>query len=102
MGIGIGAELGVDFIKTTYSGDPASFRAVCEQVYVPIVVLGGSKSKDPRDLLDGIHGAMQAGASGVAVGRNIWRYPEPVKMTAAIAAIIHDGATVDTALEHLV
>ncbi len=97
----IGAELGVDFIKTTYSGDASSFRAICEQVYVPIVVLGGSKSKDPRDLLDGIHGAMQAGASGVAVGRNIWRYPGPDKMTAAIAAIVHGGATVDTALEHL-
>jgi DhnA family fructose-bisphosphate aldolase class Ia len=97
----IGAELGVDFIKTTYSGDAQSFRAICEQVYVPIVVLGGSKSKAPRDLLDGIHGAMQSGASGVAVGRNIWRYPEPDKMTAAIAAIVHDGATVDAALKVL-
>ncbi|MDY7078374.1 MAG: aldolase [Chloroflexota bacterium] len=97
----IGAELGVDFIKTTYSGDVESFRNIVEQVYVPIVVLGGSKSKDPRDLLEGIHGAIQAGASGVAVGRNIWRYPEPDKMTAAIAAIVHEGATVDAALEYL-
>jgi DhnA family fructose-bisphosphate aldolase class Ia len=97
----IGAEMGVDFIKTTYSGDVESFRRIVEQVYVPIVVLGGSKSRDPRDLLDGIHGAMQAGASGVAVGRNIWRYREPDKMTAAIAAIIHDGATVDAALGYL-
>jgi DhnA family fructose-bisphosphate aldolase class Ia len=97
----IGAELGVDFIKTAYSGDVESFRKIVEQVYVPIVVLGGSKSKDPRDLLGSIYDAMQAGASGVAVGRNIWRYPEPDKMTAAIAAIIHEGATVDGALEHL-
>ncbi|RLC62688.1 MAG: aldolase [Chloroflexi bacterium] len=98
----IGAELGVDFIKTAYTGDAESFRAICEQVYVPIVVLGGSKSPDPRDLLDGIYGAMQAGASGVAVGRNISQYPEPDKMTAAIAAIIHEGASVDAALEYLV
>jgi DhnA family fructose-bisphosphate aldolase class Ia len=97
----IGAEMGVDFIKTTYSGDVESFRRIVEQVYVPIVVLGGSKSKDPRDLLNGIHEAIQAGANGVAVGRNIWRYPEPGKMTAAIAAIIHDGVTVDGALKHL-
>ena len=97
----IGAEMGVDFIKTTYSGDVESFRKIVEQVYVPIVVLGGSKSKDPRDLLGSIHEAMQAGASGVAVGRNIWRYPEPDKMTAAIATIVHDDATVDAALEHL-
>ena len=97
----IGAELGVDFIKTTYTGDVESFHAICEQVYVPIVVLGGSKSKDPRDLLNGIHGAMQAGASGVALGRNIYRHPEPEKLTAAITAIIHEDATVDSALGHL-
>ena len=97
----IGAELGVDFIKTTYTGDVESFRRIVEQVYVPIVVLGGSKSRDPRDLLEGIYDAMQAGASGVAVGRNIAQYPEPDKMTAAVAAIIHEGTTVDAALEYL-
>ncbi|MBN1178505.1 MAG: aldolase [Anaerolineae bacterium] len=97
----IGAELGVDFIKTTYSGDPESFRNITEQIYVPIVVLGGSKSQDPRDLLGSIHESIHAGASGVAVGRNIWSYNDPDKMTAAIAAIIHDDATVDAALEYL-
>jgi DhnA family fructose-bisphosphate aldolase class Ia len=97
----IGAELGVDFIKTTYSGDPESFRRIVEQVYVPIVVLGGSKSEDPRDLLESIYGAMRAGASGVACGRNICQCEEPVKMAAAVAAIIHDDATVDAALEFL-
>ena len=73
----IGAELGVDFIKTNYTGDPESFRRICEQVYVPIVILGGGQSKDPRDLLKGIHEAMQAGASGVAVGRNIYQSGQP-------------------------
>ena len=97
----IGAELGADFIKTTYTCDVQSFRAICEQVYVPIVVLGGNKSRDPRDLLTGIHDAMQAGASGVALGRNIYRYPEPAKLTAAIAAIIHEDAAVDGAIEYL-
>jgi len=97
----IGAELGVDFIKTTYSGDAESFRNIVEQVYVPIVVLGGTKSDDPRDLLESIHGAMQAGASGVAVGRNICQYDEPAQMAAAVAAIVHDDATVDEAMDHL-
>ena len=97
----IGAELGVDLIKTTYTGDVESFGAICEQVYVPIVVLGGGKSRQPRDLLADIHGAMQAGARGVAVGRNVYRYPEPERMTAAIAAIVHGDATVDGALEYL-
>ena len=97
----IGAELGVDFIKTAYTGDVESFRSIVERVYVPVVVLGGGKSENPRDLLDGIYGAMQAGAGGVAVGRNIYQYPEPDKIAAAIAAIIHEDATVDVALEYL-
>ncbi|NLE44429.1 MAG: hypothetical protein GX620_06880 [Chloroflexi bacterium] len=97
----IGAEMGVDLIKTTYSGDVKTFRRIVEQVYVPIVVLGGSKSKDPADLLASIAESMEAGAQGVAVGRNIWSYHAPGKMTAAIAAIVHEGATVDTALTHL-
>jgi DhnA family fructose-bisphosphate aldolase class Ia len=97
----IGAELGADFIKTAYTGDVESFRGIVEQVYVPVVVLGGGKSRNPRDLLDGIHGAMQAGAGGVAVGRNIYQHPEPDKITAAIASIIHEGAVVDAALEYL-
>jgi DhnA family fructose-bisphosphate aldolase class Ia len=97
----IGAELGADFIKTNYSGDPESFGRICSQVYVPIVVLGGGKSKAPRDLLTGIHESMLAGASGVAVGRNIYQYPAPDKITAAIAAIVHGGVTVDAALEYL-
>ena len=97
----IGAELGVDFIKTTYTGDVESFARVVEQVYVPIVVLGGTKSEDPHDLLEQIHGAMQAGACGVACGRNIYQAKDPARMVQAIAAIIHDGATVDSALDLL-
>lgn len=97
----IGAELGVDFIKTAYSGDVDSFRSIVEQVYVPIVVLGGSKSGEPRELLENVHGAMQAGASGVACGRNIYQYEEPEKMVRAVAAIIHSDAAVDDALDML-
>jgi len=97
----IGAEQGVDFIKTTYSGDREGFRKVVNQIYVPIVVLGGTKSDDPCDLLAVIYESIQAGASGVAVGRNISQYREPDKITAAIAAIIHEDATVDAALDYL-
>jgi len=97
----IGAELGVDFIKTAYTGDVESFARIVEQVYVPIVVLGGTKSDDPRDLLEQIHGAMRAGACGAACGRNIYQHQDPTKMVQAVAAIIHNGATVDAALEFL-
>lgn len=97
----IGAEAGVDFIKTKYSGDPESWKNIVDQIYVPIVVLGGSKSKDPKDLLTGIYNSIQMGAVGVAVGRNIYQHSHPDKLTAAIVAIVHDDATVEKALEYL-
>jgi DhnA family fructose-bisphosphate aldolase class Ia len=62
----IGAEMGVDFIKTTFSGDLESFKSIISQLYVPVVVLGGGKIGDPKDLLNNIYASMQAGANGVA------------------------------------
>ena len=93
--------MGVDFIKTTYSGDLEGFRSAIEQVSVPVVVLGGGATDNPGELLSSIRSAMDAGASGAAVGRNIFQYPEPQRITAAIAAIVHDDATVDEALGEL-
>ncbi len=100
-GARIGAECGADFIKTFYTGSPDSFRVVLENATLPVVVLGGERATDARDVLAQIHEAMQAGAAGVAVGRNIWGHESPARMTAAIAAIVHGNAGVDDALRLL-
>jgi DhnA family fructose-bisphosphate aldolase class Ia len=100
-GARIGAECGADFIKTFYTGSPDSFRVVLENATLPVVVLGGERATEARDVLTQIHQAMQAGASGVAVGRNIWGHESPAKMTAAIAAIVHGNAGVDEAMRLL-
>lgn len=97
----MGAELGADFIKTEYTGDIESFKKVTEGCYKPIVILGGGKSKDERDVLQMVYDSIQAGAAGVAMGRNIWRRDEPEKITAALTRIIHENATVDEALQEL-
>lgn len=97
-GARIGAECGADFIKTFYAGTPEGMRAVLDNATLPVVVLGGERAKDDREVLTGIHAAVQAGASGVAVGRNIWGHAAPARMTAAIAAIVHGGASVDEAV----
>lgn len=97
----LGAELGADVIKTRYTGDPESFRRVVEATYVPIVVLGGVKTNAVEDLLYMVYGAMQAGAQGAVIGRNIYQHPEPKKVTAALAAIVHRGATPQEAGELL-
>jgi DhnA family fructose-bisphosphate aldolase class Ia len=48
-----------------------------------------------------VRGAMDAGASGVVFGRNIWQSPDPNGMVRALRAVIHDDAPVDAAMGHL-
>ena len=101
-GARIGVELGADVIKTFYTGDPESMRTVIENAGVPVVVLGGPRMDSARDVLQVVHDAVVvAGAAGVAFGTNIWTHPRPGEMTAAIAAVIHGGASVDEALSRV-
>lgn len=94
----VGSELGADFIKTAYTGDIESFKTVVAGCYKPVLVLGGGKSKAEKDLLQMVHDAMSAGAKGVIMGRNVWRHPNPDKLCTALAAIIHEDASVEDAL----
>ncbi len=92
-----GAEYGADLLKTPYCD---RFEEVVRACYTPIVVPGGSKMT-AEQLLTMVYNAMRAGAIGCAVGRNIWGAADPAKMTAALAAIIHGGASVEEALQTL-
>lgn len=95
------AELGADMVKTEYTGDQQSFKELTESVYVPVVILGGSKKVPERQLLQEIKDAMEAGGAGVAMGRNIWGNENPVRYAAAIAKLIHENCSVDAALKEL-
>ena len=95
----IAAEFGADFVKTTYSGDSASFRSVVQGTTVPLLVLGGERMDSERAVLEMVHGAITAGAAGTVMGRNIWQSANPAAMVRALAAIIHDGAGVEEAVE---
>ena len=97
----IGSELGADIIKTNYTGDIDSFRTVVEGCPVPVVIAGGPKTETDMEFLQMIEGAMQAGARGVAIGRNVFQHQDPVKMTMAIAAIVNKGKTADEAIKIL-
>lgn len=97
----MGEELGADLLKIQYTGEVASFQQVMKPLYSPVVVLGGPKRPDQRSTLADVAGAMECGALGVAIGRNIWGYESPARMVAALCRIIHDGASVDEALREL-
>ncbi|WP_290901395.1 2-amino-3,7-dideoxy-D-threo-hept-6-ulosonate synthase [Ferroglobus sp.] len=97
----VGAELGADIVKTNFTGSIESFKKVTEGCPVPVVVAGGEKMDSPEDILRMVEMAMDAGARGVAIGRNIFQAENPKKMTKAIAMIVHENATHKEALEYL-
>ncbi|MCK5201867.1 MAG: deoxyribose-phosphate aldolase, partial [Spirochaetales bacterium] len=69
-----------------------------EGAFCPVFVLGGSKSNDPADFLASIKDAFNSGASGVAIGRNVWGADDPVNMPKALAAIIHGNVSIEEAV----
>lgn len=100
-GARVAAELGATMVKTFYPGTPAGMRTVAGNTPVPVLVLGGEKAGDERALLTTVKEALDGGARGVAMGRNIWQHEDPRRMVAAVAAVVHGGATVEQALNEL-
>jgi len=94
-------ELGADIVKTVYTGDQKSFSELTQSVYAPVVILGGAKKVPERELLQEIKDALEAGASGIAMGRNIWGHENPVGYASAIAKLIHEECSVETALKEM-
>lgn len=84
----LGLELGVEMIKIPYTGDKESFSWVVKAAgKVKVVVAGGSKMKE-EEFLAMTRDILEAGASGLAVGRNVWQANEPLKIAEKTSNII--------------
>ncbi len=95
----IAAEMGADFIKAQWTGP--EFSEVLKNTYIPVVALGGPYNDDPRVTLEYVKGALDAGCAGVAIGRNIYGSKNVKGIVSALAALIHENATVDEALKEM-
>ena len=93
----IGAELGADIIKTNYTGSIGTFKTVTESCPIPVVIAGGPKCKSLIEVLQTTFDALQAGAAGLSIGRNVFQCNDPTKITKALSSIVHQGATVEKA-----
>lgn len=83
----IAQELGADIIKVNYTGSVESFSEVTRAVKVPVVIAGGPKTSSVEELLFMIYDAIQAGAKGISIGRNIFQSPHPEQLLSAIRLI---------------
>jgi len=90
------AELGAHYIKTYYVED--GFETVTAACPVPIVIAGGKKIPE-LDALKMAYNAVQQGASGVDMGRNIFQSEAPVAMIQAVRAVVHENETPEKAYE---
>jgi DhnA family fructose-bisphosphate aldolase class Ia len=85
----IGVELGADIVKTVCPGPPEAFAAVVEACPAPVVALGGPKLDSEDDVVAMARGVVEAGAAGVAFGRNVWGSPDPAKLIARLHDAVH-------------
>jgi putative autoinducer-2 (AI-2) aldolase len=91
----IAAEIGAHMVKTYYCD---GFDRVVRDTPVPVVIAGGKKIAE-REAIELAHRAIQAGAAGVDMGRNIFQSDCPVGMIRAVRDVVHGGATVREAFE---
>jgi fructose-bisphosphate aldolase/2-amino-3,7-dideoxy-D-threo-hept-6-ulosonate synthase len=85
----LGAELGADIVKTLYTGDKKTFKEVVEGCPVPIVIAGGPKIDSEADLLKMVADAMECGAKGISIGRNVFQAEDRVGITRKLCDIVH-------------
>ena len=96
IGCRIVAELGVDLVKTFYTGD--RFGEIVAATPVPVLALGSRKLPRERDALELAATAVQAGARGVVFGRNVIQARDPECFLLALRSIVRDGLDVDEAI----
>jgi len=95
------AELGVDLIKTNYTGDPESFAKVVQGTPARVLVAGGDTAGSIRGYLQMTRDCIDAGGKGVTYGRFVFGYKNPTALVKTLRAIIHGGFGVKEALEYL-
>lgn len=90
------AELGAQLVKTYYC--ETGFDQVVAGCPVPIIMAGGKKVPE-LEALTTARRAIDAGAAGVDMGRNIFQSQAPAAMIQAVGGVVHDGLTPNEAME---
>jgi 3-hydroxy-5-phosphonooxypentane-2,4-dione thiolase len=82
------AELGAHFVKTYYC--EKGFARVTAGCPVPVVIAGGKKLPE-LEALRMAYQAINEGAAGVDMGRNVFQCEAPAAMIQAVRAIVHEN-----------
>ena len=103
-------ELSIDIISETFFLfdmifsffqeyiDQESFSVVSSAAPIPVLVAGGPSTGNARAIITMVHEAMDAGASGVCMGRQVFAHPQREDLARALMMIVHENADVEHAL----
>ncbi|MEO5339863.1 MAG: 3-hydroxy-5-phosphonooxypentane-2,4-dione thiolase [Magnetococcus sp. MYC-9] len=91
------AELGATYVKTYFVEE--GFETVTAACPVPIVIAGGKKLPE-QDALAMAYRAVQQGAAGVDMGRNIFQSAAPMAMIQAVGKVVHENMKPQEAYEY--
>ncbi len=89
------AENGASIVKTYYTEGFENVVAACP---VPVVIAGGKKLPE-LEALELCYNAIQCGASGVDMGRNVFQSDKPLAMMRAVKEVVHNDAKPAEAIE---
>lgn len=84
------AELGADMVKIKYPSKEGDLVDVASGCPVPVLVLGGERAADD-EVLEMVSRAMQDGAAGVAMGRNVWQRDDPQEFLGRLQSAMGRG-----------
>jgi fructose-bisphosphate aldolase/2-amino-3,7-dideoxy-D-threo-hept-6-ulosonate synthase len=96
----VAEELGADFIKTNYPGDPASFAQIVSACSVPVMIAGGEKAGD-AETLKIIADSVKAGGAGVCMGRNAFQRKNTTQFVKTITRVVHKNLDPEEAMRML-
>ena len=83
-----GLEVGADIVKIKYGGNVNDLKWAVKSAGRCKVVIAGGVKKNPKDFLKQVKDIKKAGASGLAIGRNVWQAKEPLKLSKEIREIL--------------
>lgn len=84
----VGLEIGADIIKINYSGKQKDLQWAVKSAGKTKIVIAGGIKKGEKEVLKQIHEIVDSGCIGLAIGRNVWQHPKPLKITKKIKEII--------------
>lgn len=97
----IAFELGADIIKTQYTGSKESFKSVVQSAQgVPLLIAGGGMMQY-QELFSMCRNAIDAGAAGVCIGRNIFNRQASQNIVTVLKEIVIDGISVEKAIDRI-